>query len=293
MGDKVFLLCEEGAVSDAPLLVCLDAKKGGILWQQPVDHLDAWPDAKQTEAKELRRKELQRWREHMTWWNKLYWNDATNQPAKHDKATWDRIAAEALAAGWQFTSHDKAELSGPADCGNGAYRGRYGRSTGRMNGQPTDPSLMKAYSRVGAERIYWRPGWTSEGPFYGNAMGSVVGDGKAIYAIPPLKGAAALISMGNVCGWPTSALNHKKSGLPAMKNTFTWPYLRRSSPMDIWSPTTATWQPCTVLIVQRVRLTSPSKPQPPATPTRKAKPKMRHKATLFTWLQVGHRSYST
>ena len=129
MGDKVFLLCEEGAVSDAPLLVCLDAKKGGILWQQPVDHLDAWPDAKQTEAKELRRKELQRWREHMTWWNKLYWNDATNQPAKHDKATWDRIAAEALAAGWQFTSHDKAKLSGPADCGNGAYRGRYGRST--------------------------------------------------------------------------------------------------------------------------------------------------------------------
>jgi hypothetical protein len=75
MGDRAFLLCDEGWKSDAPLLVCLDAVEGGILWQNPVDHLDAWPPDKQAEANTIRAIEIKRWRDHMTWWNKLYWDN--------------------------------------------------------------------------------------------------------------------------------------------------------------------------------------------------------------------------
>ena len=76
--DRVFVLCEEGWKSDAPLLVCCDVKDGKILWQQPVDHLDAWPADKAAEARTWRAKEHARWRKAMTWWNKLYWDNEKN-----------------------------------------------------------------------------------------------------------------------------------------------------------------------------------------------------------------------
>ena len=42
-----------------------------------------------------------------------------------------------------------------------------------------------------ANNLYhWYPGWSSEGPFFGSCMGSVVSDGNRIYAVTALDGAA-------------------------------------------------------------------------------------------------------
>ena len=218
MGDRVFLLCEEGAGSEAALLVSIDAVTGTMLWQGTVDHLDAWPEPRRSEAKDMRARELRRWREYMTWWNRLFWNNERNRPALHDEATWNRIHGEALAAGWEFPAFDQAnrELRGaPADCGNGAYRYRYGLRFGRnMNGRPVDGSLVDNWRRVNEERIYWRPGWTSEGPFYGTTMGSVVGDGTRIYAITALGAAVAYTSDGTRLWVADLGLAPSRTGLP-------------------------------------------------------------------------------
>jgi len=72
--DRVFVLCQEGVDIECPQLLCLDANTGKLLWQKPVDHLDAWPEAKAKEAKEMRRKEHLRWAKYMRWWNKLFWD---------------------------------------------------------------------------------------------------------------------------------------------------------------------------------------------------------------------------
>ncbi len=215
MGGKVFLMCEEGWRSDAPVLVCLDIADGRILWQQPVDHLDAWPGAKAEQAKAMRAKELKRWHDHMTWWNRLYWDNAKHAPSELDEAHWKRVAKEALADGWEFPSHEERRLSGPADCGNGAYRYRYGRGFNRgMNGRPVDASLIENWRHCNEQRIYWRPGWTSEGPFYGSTMGSVVADGQRVYAATAL-GAVAAYSMDGRRHWVTDlGVSPVRTGLP-------------------------------------------------------------------------------
>lgn len=53
VGGKVFVLCELTPANDFPLLVCLDAETGKLLWQRQVDHLSATglPPAQQEEVR--------------------------------------------------------------------------------------------------------------------------------------------------------------------------------------------------------------------------------------------------
>jgi hypothetical protein len=110
--DRVFVLCDEGWKSDAPLLVCLDAKDGRILWQKPVDQMDAWPEEKAKVGKECRAKELKRWRDHMTWWNRFYWDNEKNAAAAatRTEADWNRLVEETRKDGWQFPSFANRSL---------------------------------------------------------------------------------------------------------------------------------------------------------------------------------------
>jgi hypothetical protein len=218
--DRVFVLCDEGWKSDAPLLVCLDAKDGKILWQKPVDHMDAWPPDKATVGRECRAKELKRWRDHMTWWNRFYWDNEKHAPAVEDRteAEWNRLLTEAKKDGWEFPAFADRAMGGPADCGNGAHRSRFGLGVykGRAGG-PTDPDLVKNYERCVREHYYIYPGWTSEGPFYGSTMGSVVSDGEFVYAVTAQEGAACFDLDGDrrwVADLNCGHLPHLSAGVP-------------------------------------------------------------------------------
>jgi outer membrane protein assembly factor BamB len=185
--DRVFVLCEEGWKSDAPLLVCCDVKDGKILWQEPVDHLDAWPADKATVAKETRAKHLRYWREYMTWWNKLYWDNEKNawkEGVTHRKGNPPEVippeqtalAAEAAKAGFNLPPTAGIGVSG-------GVRGRYYWGVGTEE-------MKQTYEACAKNRYHWYPGWTSEGPYFGSCMGSVVSDGQRVYAVTALDGAA-------------------------------------------------------------------------------------------------------
>jgi outer membrane protein assembly factor BamB len=184
---RVFVLCEEGWKSDAPLLVCCDVKDGKILWQEPVDHLDAWPADKAKVAKETRAKHLRYWREYMTWWNKLYWDNEKNtwkEGVAHSKGKPPEVippeqtalAAEAAKAGFKLPPTHGVGVSG-------GWRGRYYWGVGTEE-------MKQTYEACAKNRYHWYPGWTSEGPFFGSCMGSVVSDGQRVYAVTALDGAA-------------------------------------------------------------------------------------------------------
>ena len=180
-GTRVFVLCEEGWKSDAPLLVCLDVKDGKILWQQPVDHLDAWPADKAKTAKEIRAKHLKYWREAMTWWNRLFWNNDANTFSTRPAAEFDALAAQAKQAGYDWGQGERKTVDGKdvvqARRGvSGGHRGRYFWNIGTAE-------MKQTYEACAKNRYHWYPGWTSEGPYFGSCMGSVVSDGNRVYAV--------------------------------------------------------------------------------------------------------------
>lgn len=53
---RVFVTCEPGWKHDAPLLACLDARTGKILWEREVDQFALLPTEEQAEARALRKK---------------------------------------------------------------------------------------------------------------------------------------------------------------------------------------------------------------------------------------------
>lgn len=213
MGDKVFLMTEEGWKDDAPQLVCLSVIDGNILWQRSVDHLDAWPADKRAEAKKMRAAELKRWREHMTWWHRFHGDPETGAIRKPTQEHWDRMLTEARAAGWEFGSYEKTPF---AHDSNNFWRGRLGVSLGKSGGRSMDPSLIRNYERCHKERIYWRQDWTSESTWYGSTMGSVVGDGKRVYAVTGMGGAAVHDLDGRLLWVADLGLNPK--GHPTHRN---------------------------------------------------------------------------
>ena len=223
--DRVFVLCEEGWKSDAPLLVCCDVKDGKILWQQPVDHLDAWPADKAKVGKETRAKQLGYWRDYMTWWNKLYWNNEKNawkEGVTHSKGKPPEVippeqkalAAEAAKAGFNLSPTLRMGVSG-------GPRGRYYWKIGTEE-------MKQTYEACAKNRYHWYPGWTSEGPYFGSCMGSVVSDGQRIYAVTALDGAACFDLDGKrlwvadlegkqMIGYPASASrNHNHMASPVL-----------------------------------------------------------------------------
>jgi outer membrane protein assembly factor BamB len=198
--DRVFVMCQEGVDIECPQLLCLDVNTGNILWRKPVDHLDAWPVEKATEAKAMRRQEHVRWAKYMRWWNKIYWDNQANKwianraGSARDKpqqvpAEMIPLLKEAEADGLKFPEYWGTGISLDA-----LIRGRFGL------GEVMDKRDVDNFNRCVKERIYWYPGWTSEGPFYGSVMGSVVSDGQYVYAVTALDTAVCYDLDGN-CRW--------------------------------------------------------------------------------------------
>ena len=114
LGDRVFVMCDEGWKSDAPALLCLAIEDGTILWQQQVDHLDAWPVAKAKEAKRLRALHLERLRESLKLYHAAYYNNSSHR--WNSKPNSEEAIATAKQAGWQFdppkSNHTKRKWVG-------------------------------------------------------------------------------------------------------------------------------------------------------------------------------------
>jgi outer membrane protein assembly factor BamB len=191
--DRVFVLCEEGWKSDAPLLVCLDVKDGKILWQQPVDHLDAWPADKAKVAKETRAKHLRYWREAMIWWNRLFWDNAKNRFfSPRPVAEFDALAAQAKEAGYDWGREKGSRTERVTIDGKEVDQVHLhlGSGRGRFYWLRGTEEMKQTYEACAKNRYHWYPGWTSEGPYFGSCMGSVVSDGQRVYAVTALDGAA-------------------------------------------------------------------------------------------------------
>lgn len=63
VGHRVFVMCEPGWEHDSPLLVCIDARDGKVLWQREVDQFSQLPDDQRQEAAALRTRFFELWRE--------------------------------------------------------------------------------------------------------------------------------------------------------------------------------------------------------------------------------------
>ena len=190
--DRVFVLCDEGWKHDAPVLVCLGAGDGKVLWQQLVDHLDAWPADRAAAGRKARAKTLEYWRTFMRAWNALYWDNERNgwqkppeyrgrmlgpgQPEKWVGRSRQDLLDQAKAAGFAMPDEWRIGVSG-------GWRSRY-------YWRFSTPGIRDAYDTCNRNRYHWHPGWTSEGPYFGSTMGSVVSDGERVYAVTALDAAA-------------------------------------------------------------------------------------------------------
>ena len=190
--DRVFVMCDEGWKNDAPVLVCLDANSGRIRWQQQVDHLDAWPADKAAEGRKWRAMDHECWRAYMRAWNALYWDDTKNgwaskpefrghmigrgQPENWVGNASAEAARQAKAAG--FTMPDEWRIGV-----SGGWRSRYYWRVG-------SEEVRRVYDTCNRNRYHWYTGWTSEGPYFGTTMASVVSDGQRVFAVTGLDAAA-------------------------------------------------------------------------------------------------------
>jgi hypothetical protein len=182
-------MCEEGWKDDSPTLVCLDVKDGKILWQQPVDHMDAWPAEKAAEGRNWRARNHDLWRSFMRHWNRVFWDNQKHTFAWRTQAEFGALVAQAKKDGFEFGGKlDEEEVDGRKMVKwrrgvSGGMRSRYYWAMGT-------PEMRKVYDTCNKNRYYWYPGWTSEGPYFGSVMGSVVSDGKFVYAVTALDAAA-------------------------------------------------------------------------------------------------------
>ena len=110
------------------------------------------------------------------------------------------MIAEAAKAGFNLPSKWKKGVSG-------GWRGRYYWGVGTEE-------MKQTYEACAKNRYHWYPGWTSEGPFFGSCMGSVVSDGNRIYAVTALDGAACFDLDGKRL-WVTDLEGKQLIGYPA------------------------------------------------------------------------------
>jgi len=155
VGDKVFVSCDPGWTSDAPLLIAVDKASGAIAWQAAVDPLDApeWSEADRTECKRLRAEIY----EHQRTFCHLNWRLA-QAPDEKTRAT---VIAEGAKAGLALDDPEKDKrFSVPKD----------------------HPRLLNKALLV-KKRVFIEGRFIGEGErfFTGLTMSSIVSDGERIY----------------------------------------------------------------------------------------------------------------
>lgn len=155
VGDKVFVSCDPGWTSDAPLLIAVDKASGAIAWQAAVDPLDApeWSEADRTECKRLRAEIYvhQRTLLHLNW----------RLAQATDEKTRATVIAEGAKAGLVLNDPGKDKrFSFPKD----------------------HPRLLNK-ALLGKKRVFIEGGFVGEGErfFTGLTMSSIVSDGERIY----------------------------------------------------------------------------------------------------------------
>ena len=157
---KVFVLCDAGWKSDAPVLLCVDARDGKVLWQQTVDNLDARPADEAAWARAQRAREYAMARR------------ARELLYQHGRATDDaaRKAIEETATKEGFAIR--------------ADKGKFQLSLTSCKRVFTPPHARgQDYKRLEKEGLFYWEGWYYAGTIYtGATFPSVVSDGECVYA---------------------------------------------------------------------------------------------------------------
>lgn len=201
VGKKVFTLSEPGwpvDTGDAPILICVDADTGAILWQRPVDQFDALPESQQQEAKESRRAY---WVQHRAFRNvQLRFNLAY---AAKDQNAYDLAIADAAAAGFA-KSFDKHKGDVAASKGFGLFAGQ---------GHHGMPEIAKKYTLCTPNWSYTTMGMTFATP---------CSDGRWVYATTAYGGMAAYDLDGNRkwITWPFAPDSKRKALKPTNPDSY-------------------------------------------------------------------------
>jgi outer membrane protein assembly factor BamB len=149
---RVFVISE--ARAGFPVLFCINARTGEIMWQREIDHLDALPPVRQREAREHWRKTFAAWPRFVQWQAAA---DAAlkNEPADSGKAP--PIAEKGAADGFRlaYDAQRKAWTAG-------------------------FPGMEEAKEYGGGIPKYW-PGRPYGGHWFGYAYPTPVADGESVY----------------------------------------------------------------------------------------------------------------
>lgn len=181
VGDKVFLTCDASPGTEGKhVLVCVDIPSGKLDWVRPIDHLLAWKDqAAVARVQAVRKAEVEGWAEAMRVWNSVWWdNDKFRKYAGTDAGqAWGQFQA---CKQYMRGLHPDRQAAFDAALAKGykAIDRGYWREIGRF-GHPERLRQFKE-ARETRARIYTH---NKEAPWYGSTCGSVVGDGKAVYAL--------------------------------------------------------------------------------------------------------------
>ena len=149
---RVFVISE--ALAGFPVLFCVNARTGEILWQREIDHLDALPPVRQREAREHWRKTFAAWPRFLQWRAGAV-AALKNEPADSEKAR--PIAEKGAADGFRlaYDAQRKAWTTG-------------------------FPGRGKASAYGGGIPKYW-PGKPYGGHWFGYAYPTPVADGESVY----------------------------------------------------------------------------------------------------------------
>lgn len=149
---RVFVISE--ALAGFPVLFCVNARTGEIMWQREIDHLDALPPVRQREARAHWRKTFAAW-PRFAQWQAAATVALKNEPADSEKAR--SIAEKGAADGFRlaYDAQRKAWTTG-------------------------FPGMEEAKEYGGGIPKYW-PGGPYGGHWFGYAYPTPVADGESVY----------------------------------------------------------------------------------------------------------------
>ena len=149
---RVFVISE--TLAGFPVLFCVNARTGEIMWQREIDHLDALPPVRQREAREHWRKTFAAWPRFLQW-RAAAGAALKNEPADSEKAR--PIAEEGAADGFRlaYDAQRKAWTAG-------------------------FPGMVEAKEYGGGIPKYW-PGGPYGGHWFGYSYPTPVADGESVY----------------------------------------------------------------------------------------------------------------
>jgi hypothetical protein len=184
IGSRIFVTCEGGWQGVWPMLLCLDAATGKVLWQRELDHLDQLPDGRGAKVREA-------WQEYRTF---------VRDALRRQYACQYEGKADEAAAWWK---EHRCQGQIQAAKGNPGVMSAFGRAKNDPPFAAVEETVKQA--GLGIEDCY---GWCT---YIGRAFPTPVSDGRRVYAVTGFN-AVFCFDMGGQLVWK------KWFGLPETKD---------------------------------------------------------------------------